>query len=266
VKWRRSNRNPARVPNLPRRGAPAEPCLPNASLARALLVGAGGLGSPAARVLARAGVGTIAIADDDLVDVSNLHRQVLHRTADAGRAKADSAADALRRIAATEAVAIRERVHAGNVLDLVRRFDVVLDGSDNFATKFLINDACVLARVPFVHAGAIRWSGQVLAVWPGAACYRCLFEELPPAASGMSCGEAGIVGPVAGVVGALQAEAAMALLDERAAGRRLSTLLVYDGLQGTIRRVEFAPNPSCRACGERPFAALDPFAYQESAC
>ncbi len=242
------------------------------SRVRALVVGAGGLGSPAARALARAGVGTIAVADDDVVDLSNLHRQVLHRAADAGRAKVDSAIEALRRIAPTvEAVAIRERLCADNALRLVRGVDVVLDGSDNFATKFLVNDACVLAGVPFVHAGAVRWGGQLLAVAPGAPCYRCLFEELPPPAAGVSCREAGIVGPVVGVVGALQAEAALALLDGTASGTAsgndaLSTLLIYDGLSGSFRRVRFARNPGCRVCGDARITALDASNYRESAC
>ncbi len=235
--------------------------------ARALVVGAGGLGSPAARLLARAGVGTIAIADDDRVELSNLHRQVLHRTADAGRDKVDSAADALRRLApAVEVIAIRRRVDAGSALGLVRGFHVVLDGSDNFATKFLVNDACVLAGVPFVHAAAVRWGGQLLAVAAGAPCYRCLFEELPPALEGTSCREAGIVGPVVGVIGALQAEAALALLDGAANATDLSSLIIYDGLTGSTRRVRFARNPHCRACGQRAFTALDPAEYQEHAC
>ena len=247
------------------------------SAARALVVGAGGLGSPAARALGRAGVGTIAFVDDDLVDLSNLQRQTLHRSVDAGRAKVDSAADALRRVApAATVIAIRERLLPENALGLVGAFDVVLDGSDNFATKFLVNDACVIASVPFVHGGAIRWGGQLLAVARGAPCFRCLFEEIPPADAGASCDEAGIVGPAVGVVGALQAEAALALLDQhdsdgevrekhdRAPG--FSTLIVYDGLAATIRRVEFARNPTCRACGERPLTTIDPSAYEVASC
>jgi adenylyltransferase/sulfurtransferase len=234
----------------------------------ALLVGAGGLGSPAAFVLARAGVSRIAVADDDRVEASNLHRQLLHRSKDVGRGKAESAGGAIRRLAPSATViAHAVRVEASNVLDLVRGYDVVIDGSDSFATKFLINDACVLAGIPFVHAAAIRWGGQWLAVRPGEPCYRCLFEEMPPAAAGASCAEAGIVGPVAGVVGALAAEAAMVLL----AGRSLASdganaLTVYDGRAGTFRVVRFRKNPSCRACGSTKIAAIDPRAYEGADC
>ncbi len=240
----------------------------NARDARALIVGAGGLGSPAGIVLARAGVGAITFADDDAVAAGNLHRQVLHRAADAGRAKAESAAEAVRRLAPGVVAHARcSRITAENALSTVSDFDVVLDGSDNFATKFLVNDACVLAGVPFVHAAAIRWMGQLLAVRPGAPCYRCLFEEIPPPAAGQSCAEAGICGPVVGVVGALQAEAALALLgigNGNANGNaNESTLVVYDGLAGSTRQIHFRHNRACRACAH---AALDPRQYEVAAC
>jgi len=235
---------------------------------RFLIVGAGGLGCPAALVLARAGVRAIAFIDDDRVAGENLHRQILHRAADVGRRKVESARDALSRIApAIETIAIAERFTPENALELVARFAVVLDGADNFATKFLINDACVRARVPFVHAGAVRWSGQLLAVRPGAPCYRCLFEAPPPPAPDVSCREAGVVGPVAGVIGALQGEAALALAaDPSAPPGETSALVVYDGLAGTLRTVCFRRNPTCAACGGQPMAALDPAAYQAIAC
>jgi adenylyltransferase/sulfurtransferase len=141
----------------------------------------------------------------------------------------------------------------------------VIDGSDNFATKFLVNDACVLERVPFVHAGAIRWGGQWLAVAPGAPCYRCLFEAPPEAALGESCRDAGICGPVVGVVGARQAEAGLALLDG-AGGAARSTLHVYDALAGAVRAVAFGHNPECSACGARREERLDPARYEARAC
>ncbi|MSP63263.1 MAG: HesA/MoeB/ThiF family protein [Myxococcales bacterium] len=251
--------------------------------ARALIVGAGGLGCPAAIVLARAGVGTIAVCDDDVVEVANLHRQILHRSSDAGLPKVDSAAAAIRRIApSVTVIPIRDRLGAENALALVRGYDVVLDGSDNFATKFLVNDACVLAGVPFVHAGAVRWGGQLLAVRPGSGgpCYRCLFEAPPPSLEGFSCREAGVVGPAVGVIGALQGEAALKLLNDRLPLPRAGEgrgegetetetetgLVVYDGLSGSIREVRFHRNPLCAACGRVPLRALDPGAYQEAAC
>jgi len=231
--------------------------------ARVLVVGAGGLGSPAAHVLARAGVGEIALLDDDRVEASNLHRQILHRAEDAGRLKVESAADALARISpSVRAVAIAERLTPANAA-MVRNYHVVLDGSDGFATKFLVNDACVLARVPFVHAAAIRWTGQLLPVAAGAPCYRCLFEEPPPPAAGATCSEAGIAGPVVGVIGALQAEAALALLDGKCDARE-SVLTRYDGLAGRARSVRFRRNRACRAC--HAMTALDPRDYQVTAC
>lgn len=236
--------------------------------ARVLVVGAGGLGSAAALELASAAgrVSWVAFADDDRVDASNLHRQVIHRAADAGREKARSAAEALVRIAhGIAAEAIEARLTAENARELVQRFDLVLDGSDNFATKFLVNDACLLERVPFVHAGAIRWGGQWLAVRPGAPCYRCLFEAPPDGALGESCRDAGICGPVVGFVGARQAEAGLELLDGAGEADR-STLYAYDALAGTVRAVSFGRNPECTACGARRESRLDPARYESAAC
>jgi molybdopterin/thiamine biosynthesis adenylyltransferase len=244
--------------------------------ARVLVVGAGGLGSAAALALSESApgrVGAVAFVDDDRVDASNLHRQVIHRAADAGREKARSAAEALARLSGGRiaAEAIEARLDAANAAELVARFDLVLDGSDNFPTKFLVNDACVAARVPFVHAGAIRWGGQWLPVAPGAPCYRCLFEAVPPVGGGESCREAGIAGPVVGYVGARQAEAGLQLLDaiELAGARDRSTLHVYDALRsldGAARAVTFRHNRECAACGAGAGAALDPARYQASAC
>jgi molybdopterin/thiamine biosynthesis adenylyltransferase len=236
--------------------------------ARALIVGAGGLGCPAGLVLARAGVGTIAFADDDRVEISNLHRQILHRTADAGRNKAESACDALKRIApAVKTIPITKRIDSDNVIDIVNvnDFDIVLDGSDNFATKFLINDACVLAKIPFVHAGAIKWGGQWLAVAVGAPCYRCLFEEMPPPQTGQSCREAGIVGPVVGVVGAKQAEAALRLIGNGNGSGNGNEIVIYDGWAGTFRTVRFRKNPRCRACSGA-ISSIVPTSYEVAAC
>src|SRR5205823_2735049 len=185
----------------------------------------------------------IAFLDDDVVEAGNLHRQVLHRACDVGRKKAESAADAVRRISPkVHAIPLIGRFTAANV-DLVREFDAVLDGSDNFATKFLLNDACVAARVPFVHAAAIGWMGQLLPVRAGAPCYRCLFEAEPPPDACATCSEAGVCGPVVGVVGALQAEAALALAE--GGGADESELTIYDGLSGALRNVRFRHNREC---------------------
>lgn len=256
------------------------------SRARVVLLGAGGLGCAAAPVLARAAASRplhVVIADGDRVEIGNLHRQVMHRAEDAGRRKARSMERALEAIAraagaaegALTTEAWCERIAGERARELVRGADVVLDGTDNFATRFLANDACVLEGVRLVHAASIRWQGQLLGVAPreGGPCYRCLFEEPPGAAAGMTCAEAGVAGPVVGVVGALAAELALALLDGRSPyqaapdGTRLGRLLTYDGLRGQTRTVRFRRNPSCIACGQEPLAALLPHAsYEVPAC
>ena len=257
---------------------------------RVVLVGAGGIGCGAAQVLARSQRPLeVVVVDDDVIEVGNLHRQVLHAEADRGHPKAESLVRAIARIADSArsgastrlvtARAVCERIKRDDARARVRGAAVVIDGSDNFATRFLINDACVLERVPLVHAAAIRWQGQILVSGArGGPCYRCLFEEPPRFGDGISCAEAGVAGPVVGVVGALAAEAALALLDELAAsatdgreplsadGRdhrgerepdpQLGRLVVFDGLSGTTRTVRFRKNPACLACGARPIADL----------
>ena len=220
---------------------------------RILVIGAGGLGCPAlyalAPKLAERG-DTVAIADDDRVDVSNLHRQILHRTEDVGRYKVDSAREALgRRWPSLTVETQRVRVGAGNVHELLRGHDVILDGTDSFESKFLLNDACVQARLPLVHGGVTRWSGQLMAVVPGHACYRCLFEAPPPEGAAASCQEAGILGAVAGVIGARMADEALAILDGKPT--RAGVLQVYDARSGESRKVRLRPRPSCAACGTR---------------
>lgn len=251
---------------------------------RVVLLGAGGLGCGAAPVLARAAARRplhVVIADGDRVEIGNLHRQVMHRAADAGMDKARSLARSMEEVARAAGAAGAlttepwcERIAGERARELVRGADVVLDGSDNFATRFLANDACVLEGAALVHAAAIRWQGQLLGVVPGRGpCYRCLFEEPPGAAAGMTCAEAGVAGPVVGVVGALAAELALELLDGkspyRAApdGAPLGRLLCFDGLRGESRAVHFRKNPGCVACGRSPMAALLPHsAYEVPAC
>jgi molybdopterin/thiamine biosynthesis adenylyltransferase len=219
------------------------------SAKRVLLVGVGGLGSPAAIALATAGVGTLGLADDDEVEEGNLHRQILFSEADVGAKKTGAAARALRAwpgASRVEVVVHDTRILPGNAVDLVRGYDVVVEGSDNFATKFLVADACVLASVAVVHGAAVRWHGTALAVAAGGhPCYRCLFEDLPRDHA-PGCSEAGVLGPAVGVVGALQADLALSLLSGHAVG---GTLVTFDGKTDVLRRRVIAPRPDCELCG-----------------
>jgi len=239
-----------------------------ASLPPVLIIGAGGLGCPAAFALAAAGARDITVVDDDLVDATNLHRQILHGEADIGIHKVESLAHALeRRFPRVRVTTHAARFDAANAIALVSAHAVVVDGSDNFATKFVANDACVLARRPLVHGAAVGTGGQLLTVPAGGQpCYRCLFEELPPPGVGPSCAEAGVLGPVPGVIGSLQgAEAARLLRGENPAfaGR----LVQYDSVGMTVRAVRFNPNPTCAVCGAAPrIRALDAADYGEVAC
>ena len=219
----------------------------------ALIVGAGGLGSPAALYLAAAGVGTLGIVDREAVALSNLHRQILHGAEDVGRPKSRSAQARLEALnPELRIVARQEAVHAGNAMDLVRAYDVVLDGSDNFPTRYLVNDACVLAGRPLVHGGVVHTRGQVFTVRPRqSACLRCVFPEPPQAGDIPSCQEAGVLGTAAGVLGALMAHEALKLLagfGEPLADR----LLVLDGALSRFREVPVRRDPGCAVCGEAP--------------
>ena len=213
------------------------------SEARILVVGAGGLGCPAAMALAASGAGTIGLVDDDDVDATNLHRQILHADADVGSAKVESAARSLRErwpgVAVETHVA---RLDERNAEALLARYDVVIDAVDGFATKFLLNDVAVTLGVPLVHGGALRWRGQVMAIAFGGPCLRCVFESPPPPEAIPRCREAGIVGPVAGVVGAMQALEALRLLRNGAIPDG-GALVVYDALAGTVRRLKIRARP-----------------------
>jgi molybdopterin-synthase adenylyltransferase len=221
---------------------------PSLAARRAVIVGVGGLGSPAALALARAGVGRVDLIDDDVVDVSNLHRQTLYATADVGAPKVLAAAARLRAVAPGLRVdGRRERFTAAHA-PWLRGADVVLDGTDTVATKFLVNDAAVAAGTPLVHAGVLGFQAQVMTVLPGVtACYRCVFEEAPPEGEVPSCSEAGVVGPTVALAGALQAVEALRLLGGLApalAGR----LLALDTRARRHRLVQLTPNPRCPAC------------------
>jgi molybdopterin/thiamine biosynthesis adenylyltransferase len=198
--------------------------------------------------LARAGVEVLGLCDDDSVERTNLHRQILFRDEDVGKPKVEVAASALRALAPKmEVQAHGHRLLPDNAAKLVRAYDVVLEGSDNFATKFLAADACALARVPVVHASAVRWIGTVLAVGAlGRPCYRCLFEDIPPDGA-PNCAEAGVMGPVLGIVAAAQVDLALALAAGDPVGGELVT---FDGRVDELRRRTLGPRPDCALCGQ----------------
>jgi molybdopterin/thiamine biosynthesis adenylyltransferase/molybdopterin converting factor small subunit len=218
--------------------------------ARVLVVGLGGLGCPALLALAHAGVGTLGLCDDDEVDATNLHRQILYGEGDVGMHKVDAAARALTAIAPRiELRPFRTRLLPTNAAELVRGWDVVLEGADNFATKFLAADACAAAGVPVVHASSVRWVGTALAVGArGRPCYRCLFEDVPEG-DAPNCAEAGVMGPVVGLTAAAQVDLALALLGGSAVA---GTLVTIDGKSGALRRRTVPPRTDCLLCSEDP--------------
>ena len=220
--------------------------------ARVLVVGAGGLGSPAILYLAAAGVGTIGVVDDDTVDLSNLQRQVLHATERVGRAKVDSAAQAVATLNPdVRVVPIRARLDKDNIRAILADYQAVADGSDNFPTRFLVNDACRLEGRTLVSAAILRFDGQLSTFRPGGPCYRCIYREAPPEGQIPTCAQAGVLGAVAGTLGALQAtEVVKELLGigETMAGR----LLIYDALAVTFRTVRVRRDPGCPLCGDHP--------------
>lgn len=221
--------------------------------AKALIVGAGGLGSPAGLYLAAAGVGTIGIIDHDAVDLSNLQRQVLHSTKDLDRPKVFSAQERMEGLNPdVTVVPYHERLTAANAFPILREYDVVLDGSDNFPTKFLVNDACVMLRRPLVLAGILRFDGQLFTILPGQGpCYRCLFRRPPPAGLIPSCEEAGILGAVAGVMGTLQAVEALKIL--LGTGQtRAGKVLLFDAGATEFREVVVRRDPDCSVCSDHP--------------
>ena len=220
---------------------------------KVLIVGAGGLGSPAALYLAAAGLGTIGIIDADRVDLTNLQRQIIHFSNDVGKQKAVSAEQKIKAINPDVTVEVcSERLRAANARQIIRAYDFVLDGTDNFPAKYLINDACYFEKVPFSHAGILRFDGQVFTILPGqSACYRCLFDKPPPAGLVPSCSQAGVLGPLAGVIGCLQATEVLKYL--LGVGDLLTNrLLIFDGLGLQFREVNVSRNPDCRICGRRP--------------
>jgi len=223
--------------------------------AKVLVIGTGGLGAPAAMFLAAAGVGTIGLADFDAVELSNLQRQIIHFTGDVGKPKVLSAKETINAMNPdVTVVTYPEWVSANNILDIIKDkdYDFIIDGTDNFPTKFLINDACVLAGKPFSHAGIIRFQGQTLTYLPGAGpCYRCIFQTPPPPDAIPSCKQAGVLGVMGGVIGTIQATEAIKYL--LGIGELLNgNLLTYDALTMNFRKVKFSHNKKCQVCGDNP--------------
>jgi molybdopterin-synthase adenylyltransferase len=220
--------------------------------ARVLVVGAGGLGSPLILYLAAAGIGTIGVIDDDDVDLSNLQRQILHTTSRIGTAKVASAATAVADINPdVRLVPIRARLDRDNIRSIIADYSVIADGSDNFPTRFLINDACHLAGKTLVSAAILRFDGQLSTFRPDSPCYRCLYREAPPEGQVPTCAQAGVLGAVAGTLGSMQAtEVVKEVLGigDSMAGR----LLIYDALSVTFRTVRLRRDPGCPLCGEAP--------------
>ena len=218
--------------------------------ARVLIVGAGGLGSPAAVYLAAAGVGTIGIVDSDVVELNNLQRQIIHSTEDVGRDKAISAQEKVKAINPdVKTIAMKKRLRAENIADVVADYDFIIDGSDNFPTKFLVNDACYFQGKPFSHAGILRFMGQTMTYTPGAACYRCVFRSPPPPGSIPTCQEAGILGAVAGILGSIQAAETLRYIV--GIGELLTNrLLVMDASDMDFRTINIKRDPECPLCGE----------------
>lgn len=220
---------------------------------RVLCVGAGGLGSPLALYLAAAGVGTIGLVDFDTVDESNLQRQILHGTSDVGRSKLDSAEDRLRDVNPHVRLERHDaRLTSENALDILGGYDVVVDGTDNFPTRYLVNDACVLLGKPNVYGSIFRWEGQVsVFATEGGPCYRCLFREPPPPGLVPNCAEGGVLGVLPGMIGTTQATEVVKLL--LGVGRPLvGRLLILDALDMSWREVSLRRNPDCPVCGDQP--------------
>jgi adenylyltransferase/sulfurtransferase len=221
--------------------------------AKVVIIGAGGLGSPSAYYLAAAGVGKIGIVDSDRADLSNLQRQILHFTKDVGRLKTESAKEKLIAINPDcEVVPHTTRINAKNVLDIIGEYDAVINGSDNFPTRYLINDTCIISKTPLFEGAVIGFSGQAITIKPHeSACYRCLYEEPPPPGLIPSCQEAGVMGAIPGVIGIIQATEVIkwilgkgSLLTDR--------LLIYNGLEMEFNELEISRNPQCPVCGDNP--------------
>ena len=220
--------------------------------AKALIIGAGGLGSPSAIYLSLAGVGTVGIVDFDVVELSNLQRQVLHHTADVGRPKVQSAVDNIKAYNPDVNVVVHEvRLESENAMEIISQYDLVINGADNFATRYLVNDACYLLNKPLIDGSILIFDGQATVFLPGEGCYRCLFPSPPPPGMVPNCAEAGVLGALTGLVGSIQATEALKHI--LGIGESLSSrLLLIDALSMTFREVRLKRNPNCPLCGDNP--------------
>lgn len=244
-------------------GVKGQKKLLNASV---LIIGAGGLGAPAALYLAAAGVGTIGIVDADEVDLSNLQRQVIHTTNDVGKAKVKSAAETMEAINPDVTVkTYRTFVDSSNIMDLIKDYDFIIDGTDNFPAKFLINDACVMAEKPFSHAGIIRFKGQLMTYVPEEGpCYRCVFKNPPPKDAVPTCKQAGVIGAMGGVIGSLQAMEAIKYIIGK--GDLLTgKLLTYDALKMEFHTIKLPKDDHCAVCGDEP-TITELIDYEQAEC
>ena len=232
---------------------------------KVLVVGAGGLGAPVALYLAAAGVGTIGIVDGDVVDLSNLQRQVIHFTGDVGHPKVESARDKMPAINPNVKVnTIREFLMSDNALDIIKDYDFIVDGTDNFPVKFLINDACVMAGKPFSHGGILRFEGQTFTHLPGTACYRCLFKSPPPANAVPTCSQAGVLGAIAGMLGTIQAAETLKYLT--GVGELLTNkLLTFNAKTMDFRKINTRRQASCAICGDNP-TITELIDYEQAVC
>ena len=220
---------------------------------KVLIIGTGGLGAPAAMFLAAAGIGTIGLVDYDVVDLSNLQRQIIHQTKDIGKPKVISGMETIQEMNPdVNVVPYSEWVNASNILDIIKDkdYDFIIDGTDNFPAKFLINDACVLTNKPFSHAGIIKFQGQTMTYLPGKGpCYRCVFKNPPPPDAVPTCSQAGVLGVMGGIIGTIQATEAMKYI--LGVGNLLNGyLLTYDALTMEFRKIKLSENKNCQVCGE----------------
>lgn len=219
---------------------------------KVLIIGAGGLGAPAALYLAAAGVGTLGIIDGDNVDLTNLQRQVIHFTKDIGKPKVESAREKINQLNPdVKVIAYQDIITSENALGIIKEYDFILDGTDNFTAKFLINDACVMAGIPYSHGGILRFDGQTMTYVPGSACYRCVFENPPPKNAVPTCSQAGVLGAVAGMLGTIQAAETIKYIIGK--GNLLTNrLFIFNALDMEFRTVKLKRNPKCPVCGDNP--------------
>ncbi|MEK7397618.1 MAG: molybdopterin-synthase adenylyltransferase MoeB [Candidatus Poribacteria bacterium] len=221
--------------------------------AKVLIIGAGGLGSPIAAYMAGAGIGTLGIVDSDVVELSNLHRQIIYSSDDIGKKKAIAAQDRLQKVNPdNKVIPYVLRLTSENIMDIIKDYDVIVDGSDNFPTRYLVNDACILAKKALVHGAFFRFEGQAMVIKLNEGpCYRCLFPEPPPPGTVPSCQEAGVLGALAGVIGLIQATETLKLILE--IGEPLvGELIVFDALEMSFRKIKIPRDKDCPICGENP--------------